>query len=43
MDGSVGYWARMWARSPQGASPNGLILTWPPNPFDEGVYGLLHH
>ena len=40
MDGSMGRWAHMWARSPQGASPNGLMLTWSSNPFDKGVYGL---
>ena len=40
MDGSMSLWARMWAKSPQGAIPNGLILTWSSNPFDEGIHGL---
>ena len=39
MDGSMSLWARMWARSPQGASPNGLILK-SSNPFDEMAYDL---
>ena len=40
MDGFISHWAHMWATIPQGASPSGLILTWPSNPFDEGLYGL---